>query len=85
MQSPSDHPAVAGKPWPGRHLADSPCFADSLLLQESIAEREEIQRLKWIESEKAGRDIGAYAAVTRWVMWHRAHWQMAYRRMRQAG
>ncbi len=31
---------------------------ESLLYKEFLAEREEILRHKWIESEKAGHDIG---------------------------
>jgi hypothetical protein len=51
----------------------------SSLYREFIAEREEILRLKWIESEKAGRDIGFDAALLRWVLRHRTDWRVARR------
>jgi hypothetical protein len=37
-------------------------------------EKEEIDRLKWIESEKAGYDIGFNKAITIWVINHRSEW-----------
>lgn len=54
------------------------------LYREFLAEREEILRLKWIESEKAGRDIGFESALTEWVVRHRAHWRKARRHQRTA-
>jgi hypothetical protein len=53
---------------------------NSSLYREFQAEREEILRHKWIESEKAGRDIGFEQALTDWIIRHRAAW----RRARQA-
>jgi hypothetical protein len=53
---------------------------NSSLYREFQAEREEILRHKWIESEKAGRDIGFEQALTDWIIKHRAAW----RRARQA-
>ena len=47
----------------------------SSLYREYLAEREEILRHKWIESEKAGRDIGFEQALIDWVLRHRAHWR----------
>jgi hypothetical protein len=47
----------------------------SALYREFLAEREEILRHKWLESEKAGRDIGFEAALVSWVMHHRARWR----------
>jgi hypothetical protein len=52
-----------------------------MLYREFLAEREEILRHKWIESEKAGRDIGFERALLDWVMWHRTTWRNA--RVRQ--
>lgn len=43
--------------------------------QSFLAERDEILRHKWIESEKAGRDIGFEAALFDWVKNHRALWK----------
>jgi len=47
------------------------------LYREFLAEREEILRHKWIESEKAGRDIGFDAALIDWVSKHRSSWRTA--------
>jgi len=44
---------------------------NSMLYREFLAEREEILRHKWIESEKAGYDIGFEKALLDWVMRHR--------------
>jgi hypothetical protein len=48
---------------------------NSSLYKEFQAEREEILRHKWIESEKAGRDIGFEQALTDWIIKHRARWR----------
>jgi len=50
---------------------------NSSLYREFQAEREEILRHKWIESEKAGRDIGFEQALTDWIIKHRAAWRKA--------
>ena len=47
---------------------------ESSLFQEFIAERDEILRHKWIESEKAGYDIGFEKALLEWVIRHRSGW-----------
>ena len=46
----------------------------SLLYRESQAEHQEILRHKWIESEKAGRDIGFDLAQIDWRIKHRSRW-----------
>ena len=48
---------------------------NSSLYREFQAEREEILRHKWIESEKAGRDIGFEQALTDWIVRHRSKWR----------
>jgi hypothetical protein len=48
---------------------------NSSLYREFQAEREEILRHKWIESEKAGYDIGFERALTDWIIKHRARWR----------
>ena len=48
---------------------------NSSLYREFQAEREEILKHKWIESEKAGRDIGFEQALTDWIINHRANWR----------
>jgi hypothetical protein len=47
------------------------------LYREFLAEREEILRHKWIESQKAGRDIGFDAALIDWVSKYRSGWRSA--------
>ena len=39
---------------------------NSVLYKEFLAEREEILKHKWIESEKAGKDIGFEKALLDW-------------------
>lgn len=45
------------------------------LYREFQAEREEILRHKWLESEKAGYDIGFENALVDWIMNHRTGWR----------
>ena len=49
----------------------------SSLYQEFLAERNEILRHKWLESEKAGRDIGFERALLDWIRKHRDSWRQA--------
>jgi len=53
-------------------------FFKSRLYQAFCAEKEEILRHKWIESEKAGRDIGFDVALVDWILHYRAGWRRAY-------
>lgn len=53
----------------------SDLLKNSSLYREFQAEREEILRHKWIESEKAGRDIGFERALTDWIIKHRSKWR----------
>lgn len=50
-------------------------LANTTLYREFQAEREEILRHKWFESEKAGRDVGFEYALTDWNLKHRAAWR----------
>lgn len=50
---------------------------NSTLYREFLAEREEILRHKWIESEKAGRDIGFERALLDWMLKHRNTWRQS--------
>jgi hypothetical protein len=43
--------------------------------KEFVAEREEILKHKWIESEKAGKDIGFEKALLDWMVKHRSNWR----------
>ena len=47
----------------------------SSLYQEFLAERDEILRHKWIESEKRGKDIGFERALLDWIRKHRQKWR----------
>ncbi|GAB4176150.1 MAG: hypothetical protein Fur0032_16050 [Terrimicrobiaceae bacterium] len=48
---------------------------NSVLYKEFLAEREEILRHKWIESEKVGHDIGFERALLDWIVKHRSEWR----------
>jgi hypothetical protein len=48
---------------------------NSVLYKEFLAEREEILRHKWIESEKAGYDIGFERALLDWIVKYRSAWR----------
>jgi hypothetical protein len=48
---------------------------NSSLYREYLAEREEILRHKWIESEKAGKDIGFERALLDWIIKYRSGWR----------
>ena len=48
---------------------------NSTLYREFQAERQEILRHKWLESEKLGYDIGFERALTDWIVNHRAEWR----------
>lgn len=61
-------------------LSAEELLKNSSLYREFQAEREEILKHKWIESEKAGKDIGFERALTDWIVKHRSKW----RRSRQA-
>lgn len=52
---------------------------DSKLYQEFLAEREEILRHKWLESEKAGYDVGFERALLDWIRNHRDEWRSSRR------
>ncbi len=47
----------------------------SNLYQEFLAEREEILKHKWIESERLGYDIGFERALLDWIRKHRDSWR----------
>jgi hypothetical protein len=55
---------------------------NSVLYKEFLAEREEILKHKWIESEKAGTDIGFEKALLDWIVKHRSNWRE--KRMKEA-
>ncbi len=55
--------------------ATNDLLKNSSLYREFQVEREEILKHKWIESEKAGRDIGFERALTDWIIKHRSKWR----------
>ncbi|HEY2713393.1 MAG TPA: hypothetical protein VGI60_12825 [Chthoniobacterales bacterium] len=61
--------------------AETHFLRNSVLYKEFLAEREEILKHKWIESEKAGADIGFEKALLDWIVKHRSNWRE--RRMRE--
>ena len=52
------------------------------IYQEYLAERDEVLRHKWLESEKAGYDIGYERALVDWIMNHREKWRAQRRKQR---
>ena len=69
----SSDSSSSGKP------KDRDVLQRSSLYKEFLAEREEILRHKWIESEKAGKDIGFERALLDWIRKHRDGWRAARR------
>ncbi len=65
MKTPDDKSSRGGRDFVQR----------SSLYQEFLAEREEILRHKWIESEKVGFDIGFERALLDWIRNHRDKWR----------
>lgn len=55
---------------------------NSALYREFLAEREEILRHKWIESEKAGHDVGFERALLDWIVKHRSTWRKQRKQQR---
>ena len=53
---------------------------NSTLYREFQAEREEILKHKWLESEKVGHDIGFEHALTDWIVKYRSKWRKSRQR-----
>lgn len=66
----------AKRDWLEHHAAEWRCEELRRYLSE---QREEILRHKWIESEKAKRDLGNQAALD-WISKHAASWREQYER-----
>ena len=66
--SPPENPASSA-------VKDADLVTNSILYKEFLAEREEILRHKWIESEKAGHDIGFEKALLDWIVRFRSSWR----------
>ena len=69
---------------PDNNVESKQIVMNSALYREFLAEREEILRHKWIESEKAGHDIGFERALLDWIVKHRANWRKARRQAQPA-
>lgn len=63
------------KPEQGQHEF----VKQSSLYQEFLAEREEILKHKWIESERLGHDVGFERALLDWIRKHRESWRASRR------
>lgn len=68
------HPTPSQDPSGGKDFVKQ-----SSLYQEFLAEREEILRHKWLESERLGYDIGFERALLDWIRKHRDGWRAARR------
>ncbi len=64
--------------------ADSKLLKGSRLYLEFLAEREEIMRHKYFESQKAGFDVGFEKALLDWLVKHRADWRRTRREQQQS-
>ena len=60
---------------PSEATSGTDLLKNSSLYREFQAEREEILKHKWIESEKVGYDIGFERALTDWIIKHRSKWR----------
>ena len=56
----------------------------SCVYREIMAERNQVEVHKWLESEKSGKDIGYEKALMSWVRNHRNQW-LKFRRRRLLG
>lgn len=56
-------------------------FRGTPLYNDFRRERNEIFRHKWLESEKAGKDIGFEEALMSWIVQHRNNWVSSGREM----
>tara|TARA_E500000318_G_C3567740_1_gene216453 strand:- start:4163 stop:4351 length:189 start_codon:yes stop_codon:yes gene_type:complete len=54
----------------------------STLYKEFLAEKQEILKHKWLESEKAGEDIGFDRALFSWITKHRTKWKSERRNLK---
>jgi hypothetical protein len=54
---------------------DDIILKNSKLYKEFLKEREEILKHKWIESQKANKDVGFEWALLDWNLHHRSIWR----------
>jgi hypothetical protein len=60
---------------PSSDVDEAQFVKESALYKEFLAERAEVLKHKWIESEKAGKDIGFERALLDWIVKHRSNWR----------
>ncbi len=77
--SPSTVVAMSSPNPPPEASSSRDFVKQSSLYQEFLAEREEILRHKWLESERLGYDIGFERALLDWIRKHREGWRAARR------
>ncbi|MCX6904231.1 MAG: hypothetical protein NTW03_12295 [Verrucomicrobia bacterium] len=65
-------------------LSGGDLVKNSTVYREFQAEREEILKHKWIESEKVGYDIGFERALTDWIVKHRSKWRKSRQSVSQS-
>ena len=70
---------------PSEATSATDLLKNSSLYREFQAEREEILKHKWIESEKVGYDIGFGRALTDWIIKHRSKWRKGRQNGRSPG
>ena len=70
---------------PSEATSGTDLLKNSSLYREFQAEREEILKHKWIESEKVGYDIGFERALTDWIIKHRSKWRKGRQNGRSPG
>ena len=68
---------------PEPQYLDNDFMNNSTLYKEFLAERDEILKHKWIESEKAGTDIGFERALLDWIRKYRTKWRAHRKTHRQ--
>lgn len=53
-------------------------YFSSSIYQFFLAMKNEIDRHKWIESERAGHDVGFEFAMIDWTLRHKTGWKIQY-------
>lgn len=53
-------------------------YSSSSIYQFFLAMKTEIERHKWIESEKAGHDVGFEFAMIDWTLKYKSGWKLYY-------
>lgn len=55
----------------------------SSVYNDLVREKHEINKLKWLESERTGEDIGYDKALFMWARKHRMHWRAGRRKVKR--